>query len=207
MFVSRSHAAKRREIFRLERHLGNWIACIRIESGGNEQQVGLEGHELIERAAHLRHMVRTRREGGDGKIMNVPKRTRPCSRIARELVNGRKHDPRIVGDNIFGSVAMVCVEIPNGHPLCPVRKRIERGERNMTEITKPHGAIAHRVVPRRTHETKRQLAVHCRAGDVHRRARSPGRMFVDSRVGGRIRVEIMRRSANPREMLTRVAAQ
>ncbi len=124
MFSFAQPLPKHREIFSGECHFRDRIAGIRIESRGDEEQVRLEGHELIERAAHLGDMVRSRRKRGDGKIMDVPKGTSSGSRIARKLVNRRELDPRIIRHNVLGPVAMVRVEIPDRHPFCAVRERV-----------------------------------------------------------------------------------
>ena len=50
-------------------------------------ELGRVWNQLFERSAHLGDMVRPRRERPDVKIMNVAKRARSCSWIARNLVN------------------------------------------------------------------------------------------------------------------------
>src|SRR5687768_8797301 len=59
------------EVLRRERHLGNRVSRIGIEARGNEQQVGLEGDELIKGAAHLGNVLRSRRQRRDRKIVNI----------------------------------------------------------------------------------------------------------------------------------------
>ena len=89
-----------------------------------------------------------------------------------------ERDPRIARRNIFGPVAMVRVEIPDRDPLRAVREGVERGDRDVAEITKTHGALAHGVVTRRPHQAERSPAGQCRPGHVHSGTRCPRRMFV-----------------------------
>src|SRR5439155_1236803 len=83
-----------------------------------------------------------------------------CSRArpARVLVNRREHDLFIIRYQCLGAIAMVCVEIPNRHPLnlpfyrgpwprpgvgdAGYSESIKRRDRNVAEVTKPHRAIA-----------------------------------------------------------------
>ena len=198
---------ERREIFRLECHLGDRIARVRIEAGGNKKQIGLEGHESIERAAHLGDMLRARRKRRDGKIVNIAKGARPGAWIPGKLMNGGERDPRIVRDDLFGPVAMMRVEIPDRHPLCAVRERVERSDCDVAEITKAHGAIARRVMAGRAHQTEGALSPHGLARHIHRRTRRAGRMFVYARMRRGIGIEIFCRVTNSREMFTRVGTQ
>ena len=113
------------------------------KSGGNEQQVGLECEQCLERALDFAHMVCARGKWRDRKIVNVCERTLPSSRISREtdgldanaICGLLRHDR-------FGAVAVVRIEIPDRDALCAIFERVERGDGDIAEITKSHRAIA-----------------------------------------------------------------
>jgi hypothetical protein len=148
-----------------------------------------------------------RRQRRHGEIMNVAEGAGAGSRVAWELVNRSESDPRIIRDDVFGPVAMVRIEIPDRDPLCATGERIERGDGDIAEITEPHRAIAHRVMTRRTHQAERALSLQRCARRLHRRTGGPQSMFAAAWIGRRIRIEVVQRFANSREMFRSVSTQ
>jgi hypothetical protein len=96
---------------------------------------------------------------------------------------------------------MVRIEIPDRHPLRAIRERVESGESDVAEITKPHSTIARRVMTRWAHQTEGATPLYRLACHVHCRTRRPCGMSKDPGINRRVRIEIERRVANPSEML------
>ena len=107
----------------------------------------------------------------------------------------------------YRAVAVMRVKIPNGDALGALLNRIQRGDGDVAEITKAHGAIAHRVMTGRTHQTERALAFYRGARCIDGGAGGSQSMVVDVCMGGRVRIEIMRGFAYPRDVLARMRPQ
>src|SRR5438132_1751569 len=124
-------------------------------------------------------MVAARRVRCDRKIQNTYEGFCSRARPARVLVNRREHDLFIIRYQCLGAIAMVCVEIPNRHPLnlpfyrgpwprpgvgdAGYSESIKRRDRNVAEVTKPHRAIAQGMVTGRPHQTGGACPGGCRA--------------------------------------------
>src|SRR5438093_7101993 len=103
-------------------------------------------------------MVAARRVRCDRKIQNICEGFCSRARPARVLVNRREHDLFIIRYQCLGAIAMVCVEIPNRHPLnLPFYRglwprpgvgdsgysdSIQRRDRNVAVVKKLHAAMA-----------------------------------------------------------------
>jgi hypothetical protein len=54
--------------------------------------------------------------------------------------------------NGFGSVAVVGVDIPYGHSVgSQTMPRMQRGDRNLVQVTKSHGPVLNRMMTGRPH--------------------------------------------------------
>ena len=72
-----------------------------------------------------------------------------------------KGSTRMTGENRFGAVAVVRIEIPDRDALCAVGKRLERSNRDVIEKAKSHRLIARGTVEEKVLElqnSKRELA-------------------------------------------------
>ena len=67
-------SSERSEIFHFQGHLGDRITRVGIESRGDENQIGSERDESIQRALDLSKVLSPRSQGRDRKIMNVVER-------------------------------------------------------------------------------------------------------------------------------------
>src|SRR3979411_389428 len=151
-------------------------------------------------------MLLPRLLGRDRVIVDVSKRLRAGSGIGREVMDGRQSNSRILSDNVLGAVAMVCVEIPNGDTLSAVFQSVERGDRDVAEITKAHGAIARGVMSRWPHQAERALALQSRARGVDGGTGRANGVIVDIRIARRVGIEVVRRFLYSIDVLARMRA-
>ena len=115
-------------------------------------------------------------------------------------MDGGEGDSRIARDNVFGAVAMMSVEIPDGNALSAVLQRILGGDGDVAEITKSHRLVARGVMSRRPHQTESALALQRRMGRIDRRPCGPQSVLVNIRICRCVRIEIMGRIFYPGEM-------
>src|SRR5204863_4875601 len=99
----------------------------------------------------------------------------------------------MVRHNVFGPVAMVSIEIPDGDLLRPICECVEGGDSNIVEITKTHGVIARCMVTWWTHQTEGATALSRRARHVYGCAGCPCGVFKDVGISRRVRVEKIKR--------------
>lgn len=195
------------KIFQFESHFRDRVAGVGIEARGHEEKIWLEGKKLVKRAPRLRNVVRPWGSWWDGKIMNVGKRPGPGAGIPGKLVNRSKSDPRIGRDNLFGAVAVMRIEIPNGDPSGATRQRIERGHGDVVEIAKSHGAVARRMMAGRTHKAEGEIVVHRLVRNFDGRAGGPRSVPEDVRMRGGVGIEVHGRILHPVEMFSTVSTQ
>jgi hypothetical protein len=138
--------------------------------------------------------------GATGKLRMLPEEVTPVPGQPGKLVDRRERDTRVTGNDGFGAVAMMRVEIPNRHSPGAVIERIECGDGDVIEITKPHRPILRRVMARRPHQAKRLLADQRATPHLHRRAGRAGRVRVDVRVGRAIVIEVIAGEADGVQM-------
>ncbi len=152
-------------------------------------------------------MFLSRCAGRDRIIVDVSKRFSAGSRIGRELMDGRERDSRIVRNDIFRAVAMMRIKIPNGDTLSVVFQSIERGDRDVAEITKAHGAIARGVMSRWPHQAESALALQrCTCGTDGGAGRAQS-VIVDVWIDRRVGIEVARRFPYSVDVFARVRAQ
>ncbi len=90
------------------------------------------------------------------------------------LENAAHHHLLVAAERRFGAVAVVHVEIDDGHALQAVRpQRVARGNGDVVVEAEAHGAVRLGVVAGRAHAAERvlELARDHRIGGRHRRAR------------------------------------
>jgi MoxR-like ATPase len=89
------------------------------------------------------------------------------------LKKAHHQHPLVAGNDVFGAVAMVHIEVDHGHTLQPAHiERVARCHGDVVEKAEAHGLAASGVVARRAHRTERvlHLAVDHRVGGCHRGA-------------------------------------
>ena len=143
------------EIFLCETHLSDRISGECIEAGRDEHQIRLEFLQAFQGMGNRLTMLVAWAKWRDGKIMDVACRTSARARITGKLVHGGEGDARIARDNSLSAVAMVGIEVPDPDPRCALGKGIERGYRNVIEITESHRLVAGGVMTRRSHQAER----------------------------------------------------
>ena len=76
-------------------------------------------------------------------------------RVQRILERSRHHDARIVGEDIFGAIAVMHVEVDHRCAFNAVlRQRMSHADGNVVEQAEAHGVRAHGVVSGRPHCAK-----------------------------------------------------
>ena len=105
------------------------------------------------------------------------------------------------------AVPVMCIEIPDGHAINALLKRIQCRHRDVVEITKTHGAIARGVMPGRAHQAEcsfpAERTPRCGNGAA---PRGPS-VTVNMRMGRRIGVEVAARFGHSTDMLRGMRAQ
>ena len=99
---------------------------------------------------------------------------------------------------------MMRVEIPDRDARRAIFNRVKCSNGNIAKVTKPHRLIGRSVMPRRSHQTKRPLASHRRARNIHSRAYRTQRVLVKLRVNWRISIEISGRRFDALDMVMRM---
>ena len=92
--------------------------------------------------------------------------------IQRVLEEARHQDALVAGDDVFGAVAVVHVEVDDRHALQAQHvERMARGDRHVVVEAKAHHSVARRVVAGRSHRAEggARLASHHRIGGRHGR--------------------------------------
>ena len=167
----------------------------------------MEREQPFQRVFDRRHVRAPRRFRRHGEIVNVLERLRPGAGIAGMLMDRGKNNLLVTAEDGFSAVPVMRVEIPNGDTLTPTRERIQRGDGDVIEITKSHRLRPRRVMAGRTHQAKTRLALDGCARDLHRGPGSTRGVIVNSRIRGRIGIEIDSRLTHRREVCRRVCAQ
>ena len=123
-------------------------------------------------------------------------------------MNGREGDLWILCNDIFSSVAMMSIEIPNrdtsglnsGNASLEGRfcfadavcrgQSVESGDGDISKIAKSHRPAAGGMVAGWSHQTERGCPFRCSHGNVNCRASSQNRVIINRGISRRIRVKI-----------------
>ena len=118
------------------------------------------------------------------------------------LESGYHQHALVIAKNILGAVAVMDIEVRDGHALQSIMfQRMRCSDRHVIEETETHGTTAFGVVPGRTHAAKRglRLAFHDHVGCQHRGTRRAQCCLQRIRTHCGVRVEmyhsLMRRPA------------
>jgi len=109
------------------------------------------------------------------------------------LEGGNHQHPGVVGKNVFRPVAMVNIEIDDGHTIQGSRFQcVRRADGHVIEQAKPHRTPATGVMTRGSHVAKRvpDLSIHHHVDCLDHRARGMQRRRQRMRVHRRVRVEM-----------------
>ena len=123
------------------------------------------------------------------------------------LEGGAQHHAGIVVEDLLGAVAVVHVEVDDGHAGKPARPRVGRGHGHVVEEAEPHRAVALGVMTGRTHQTEGRLASQCGLRCLDRRTGRTSGMHVDVWIERGIGIKMFARIRNAFDMLTRMRAQ
>ena len=140
--------------------IGQRVVAMRVKSGRDQNQVGvkggngrkdLHGHFLAEHRAAAARIQRY--------IHHIAMRAgfigRTAARIEWHFVGRGKEYPRIVPDQILRAVAMMHVEIDDGHAVNPGQGQgMFGGDCHIAKQAKPHGFLLFRVMARRADGAK-----------------------------------------------------
>src|SRR5437667_12273743 len=118
-----------------------------------------------------------------------------------------EYDSRVARHNLFGPVAVMGVEIPNGNSLCAIFQSVERSNRDVVKITKSHRAISSRVMSGWSHQTESALSAQGRARRPDGRAGGLHRVLVDVGINRCVEIEIIGGLCNSLDMRRRMRAQ
>ena len=178
--------AEGRKVFALEGHRGDRIARIGVEAGGNEQEIGAKRDDGVEGGPERGHVLGARGVGGDGPVAEARTEVaRASAGVAGVLVDRGKEEciaERRVGadeglHNGFGAVAVMGVEIPDGHTTGgdgsgsvggsaggreggrEIVGGVNSRERDLVQITETHRMARAGVVAGRPHEGKNRSAL------------------------------------------------
>ena len=146
------------------------VVDVRVEAGGDEQQVGLErAHRRLD---HLGERAQVLVVAGAGRQRHVERRLvarpRPAgARIERPLVQRDEEDGVVAAEDRLGAVAVVDVEVDDRDALEPeLGLRVARRDGDVVEEAEAHRPVGERVVAGRADERE--------AAAVDRLERDPG---------------------------------
>ena len=89
------------------------IAGVSVEACRNQQEIGIELQKFFQSTLRNIYVLRSWGVRRHRIIIDIRKRFCACSRISRELMNGRERNPRIMRDDRFRAVAVMGIEIPD----------------------------------------------------------------------------------------------
>ena len=160
------------------------ILAVGVEARGDEQHLRPEGFQrgqplLLDQLAHGRPArIRGHRHVDHVRALGH----RAAVGVQRMLEEAAHQDALVTGHDVLGAVAVVHVEVDDGHALQPAHvQRVARRHGHVVEEAKTHGGVARRVVAGGTNgaEGVRGAAVdHCVGGSQ----RGPGAL--QRRIGG-----------------------
>lgn len=145
--------------------------------------------------------------GRHRKIVDVAGRSRARPWITGKLVDRCEHDSPVVHDDVFRSVAVMRVEIPDRDTFRAVLERIERRDRDVAEVTETHRAFAHGVMTGRPHQAERLFFLTCRVRHFERSAGRAQGMLINLSVDWRIGIEGRGGRANSFHVLRGMGSQ
>jgi len=157
-------SSQRGNVVRLECEAAKWIAGERVESCGDQDDVGNEaGCGRVDSATQCVHVLLGGQSRGHRKIPHIFVQTSVThsagAGIPRPLVHGHEMNRRIVFNKRLGTIAVMNVPVHNQDSLEPVyRLRIVRGNCDIAEQAESHRARFERVMSRRTDGAERSRA-------------------------------------------------
>ena len=100
------------------------------------------------------------RPGGVGRKRDVDHAIRAAFdtavRVEGMLKGGYHHHPRIIAEDVLGAVAVVHIEVHDGHPIEPVvLECVRRTDSHVVEEAEAHGSAMLRMMARRPHAAER----------------------------------------------------
>ena len=105
-------------------------------------------------------------------------------------MDGKEGATGFVKKNLLRAVAVVNVEIKNGHALESGRARLQRGDGDGVEIAKAHRAVPAGVMARRAHQAEGHFAGAGRLQGLERAARGAPGVRGDLGIGRRVGVQV-----------------
>jgi hypothetical protein len=177
-------------------HLPEVVVAVRVEARRDEDHLRLEGleprHPLpVDQLAHRRSL-------GVGRHRHVDhvraRRHATGVRIERVLEVADHQHALVAGDDVLGAVAVVHVEVDDGHALQAVHvQRMARRHGHVVEEAEAHRLVARGMVARRAHRAEGvvHLAGQHRVGGRHGRTGRAQRGLQRATADGGVRVHRM----------------
>src|ERR1700736_4079240 len=122
-------------------------------------------------------------------------------------MNRRERDSGMVGDDLFGAVAMMRIKIPDGHALSALLERVECRNRGISEVAEAHRSIACGMMSWRSHQAKGRCSLQ---STLRCRDSCPGRterVLINVRISGGVGVEFVPGLFHLVNVLGRMSAQ
>ena len=135
-----------------EGHFGDRVVHVGVESGGDEDEFGSEGEDFGPRATEGGEVFFAGCVGRDAVVAAVAGGDFAGMGIGGILVGGDEEKIFLVVEDVFGAVAVVGVEIPDGDPADAALAGGEGGDGDLVEVAKSHRLRGQRVVPGRAHQ-------------------------------------------------------
>jgi len=180
------------EMFLLQSHFGERIFTVGVKAGRNQKEVRVEFEQTVKRLVNNQGMLFRISIRWDGPVEDILSRCFAGTRITGILVNRSKPDPLVTENGRFSSVAVVCVEVPDGDPLAANRQSVVGGNGDRIQIAETHRSRLSGMMTGWAHQGKTfptgQRQIDC---GYRRPGRTPGVIF-NLWIVGSIGVEIDR---------------
>ncbi|OQC04330.1 MAG: hypothetical protein BWX79_02517 [Alphaproteobacteria bacterium ADurb.Bin100] len=193
-------------------HLAEVIAAVGVEAGTDEdhlRRMGLKPvnpHHLDD-LAHI-HAPGMGRDRHVHQIRSI--RAGTPDRIEGMLVETGHQDALVPGDDVFGAVAVVDVEVDDGHPLQPMAlQRVLGRNRHVVEKAEAHRLVTARMMARRSDgaEGVVQFPRHDRIGCCQRGAGGAQGGIPGMDIEGGVRVDLGVRRSTRLDLFAQHVAQ
>ena len=154
------------EIFKFERHRGDRITSIAVETGRDEDEVRAKPEDRIEGGTQRLHVIGPRGMRGHRPVADIGALIPGAgSGVTRILMDRRKEQRLAAMQDRLGAVAVMGVEIPDRNPPgAQLLLGSEGRDRNLVQVAKPHRLGNRGMMPRRAHEGKNRFPRLCREG-------------------------------------------
>lgn len=193
------------EIFGFQGFLGEGIAGVGVESGGNGDDAGLPLDQFRQRLAESVSVVFARCSRRQGEVEAIVAGVgQSGAGIAGMLMHGEKGGVLLIEKKRFGAVSVMHVEVEHGDAFAEVGGSVKGRESGGIQVAKSHSAVSGGVVSGRPQEAKSGLAVEGELQGVQSAANGSTGVFVDLRMGGRVAVKVCLRRLEAFEMSRRV---